>query len=104
MTDNVSLPEPPSITGSLPSPAVQKKVSAPPSPRVVSLQDAFSGVIEVARTFGHMPSEATLLTEQPIGVVMTMTGNDFNLDNVLDFSIGTQEASDRGRVYVFYRR
>jgi prepilin-type N-terminal cleavage/methylation domain-containing protein len=64
----------------------------------------YTGNVELARTFGHLPAEARLLNADPIGVVMTMTGNDFNLDNVLDFSIGTQEASDRGRVYVFYRQ
>ena len=64
----------------------------------------FSGHVQLARTFGYLPSEGRLLEENAIGVVMTMTGKDFNLDNVLDFAVGTQESSSRGKVYVFYRR
>ena len=29
---------------------------------------------------------------------------DFNLDNVLDFAVGTQESATTGKVYVFYRQ
>jgi hypothetical protein len=64
----------------------------------------FEGTVEFALGFGHLLSESVPTTETSIGAVLTMTNADFNMDGVKDLAVGTQNASTRGKVLVFYRK
>ncbi len=65
---------------------------------------SYEGTVEIARTFGFMPSAPQLITESSIGTVMTMTVNDFNLDNAADLAVGTQNSGTSGKVFIFYQQ
>jgi len=64
----------------------------------------FKGQLDLARGFGYLPSVPTLVNDVPLGAVVTMTVNDFNLDSASDVAIGTQDDSSSGRVIVLYRQ
>lgn len=64
----------------------------------------FDGTIEIARSFGHLPSETQPTTEWSIGAVITMTEGDFNMDGIPDLAAGTQTSSTSGKVFIFFRR
>lgn len=70
----------------------------------VRRNNAYEGTVEYALGFGHLLSEPIQLTEFSIGAVLTMAEDDFNLDGVNDFAVGTQNSSTRGKIYIFFRR
>ncbi len=68
------------------------------------VSNLYQGMVELALGFGYLPSQPTLITENPIGAVVTMTLNDFNLDNGTDLAVGTQNSATMGQVVIFYRQ
>ena len=68
------------------------------------VSNLYQGMVDLALGFGYLPSEPTLITPNPIGAVVTMTLNDFNLDNGTDLAVGTQNAATMGQVVIFYRQ
>lgn len=65
---------------------------------------SYEGMIQLARPFGYLPGEPQDVTETAIGTVVTMTTSDFNLDNVMDVAVGTQNSATQGSVILLFRR
>lgn len=66
--------------------------------------NTYQGYVLMALGFGYLPAEATQITSNLIGAVVTMTTNDFNKDNAMDLAVGTQNAATQGQVVIFYRQ
>lgn len=64
----------------------------------------YSGHIDLARTFGYLPSAPQRITDTSIGEVITLTGADFNMDGIGDLAAGTRNSASTGRVYLLYRK
>lgn len=64
----------------------------------------YQGDFELARTFGYLPAHATPITNTSLGAVVTMTLNDFNMDNAMDLAVGTQNSATEGQVVIFFRQ
>ncbi len=65
---------------------------------------SYQGDFELARTFGFLPAHATPITNANLGAVVTMTLNDFNMDNAMDLAVGTQNSATEGQVVIFFRQ
>lgn len=64
----------------------------------------YQGDFELARTFGYLPSHAMPITDTALGAVVTMTLNDFNMDQAMDLAVGTQNSPTTGQVVIFFRQ